>query len=86
MKSIENVNILILLIYVDRIKLWLIYVIIYIYIWLFDLLELINENKIIKKIIQLIKSIIINPILLIIYKFYYLLYMNVNFIKNNINK
>jgi hypothetical protein len=74
-KPIKNINILILLIYLDRIKLWIIYIIIYIYIWLFDLLEWSNENKIIKKIVQLIKSIIINPILLIIYKFYKLLHI-----------
>jgi hypothetical protein len=75
MKSIKNINILILLIYIDRMKLWIIHIIIYLYIWLFDILEWTNENKKIKGMIQIFKSIIINPILLIIYKFYYLLYI-----------
>jgi hypothetical protein len=75
MKPINSINVLILLIYIDRIKLWIIHIIIYLYIWLFNLLEYSNENQIIKIIIQLIKSIIINPILLIIYKFYKLLHI-----------
>jgi hypothetical protein len=44
MKPINSINVLILLIYIDRIKLWIIHIIIYLYIWLFNLLEYSNEN------------------------------------------
>jgi hypothetical protein len=74
-KPIKNIYLLILLINIDKIKLLLIYFIIYLYIWLFDLLDWSNNNKLIKGLEWLIKSLIINPLLMLIHKYYYILYI-----------
>src|SRR6516164_1675097 len=89
-KPIKNENLIVLLINIDLIKLLLINIVIYLYIWLFNLLDSVNAlepiednisllNQLLIKLVKLlewvVKSIIINPILIILHKFYYALYM-----------
>jgi hypothetical protein len=89
-KPIKNENLIVLLINIDLIKLLLINIVIYLYIWLFNLLDNVNAlepiednisllNQLLIKLVKLlewaVKSIIINPILIILHKFYYALYM-----------
>src|SRR6516164_9658536 len=89
-KPIKNENLIVLLINIDLIKLLLINIVIYLYIWLFNLLDKVGAfmpiednisllNQLLIKLVKLlewvVKSIIINPILIILHKFYYALYM-----------
>lgn len=83
-QPIKNINLIILLINIDKIKLIFINLIIYLYIWLFDLLELSNDNKLIKLLELILKSLIINPLLMIIHKYYYILYIWVSWSFKNI--
>jgi hypothetical protein len=84
MKPIKNIYLLILLINIDKIKLILINFIIYLYIFIFNLLEWSNNNKLVKLLEWILKSILINPLLMIIHKYYYLLYIWVSSSLRNI--
>lgn len=79
-KPTTNIYILLFLLKVDKIKSFLIYIVIYLYVWLFDLLDYAKNSKYkklyicVKVLRVIVESMLINIILLIIHKFYYILY------------